>query len=112
VLIRDGRTFVYQVGGALPNIRLPWSAADGSPIDFTAGYTLTATLRHQRTRTLAPTPPTVTGGVGYVDVVWPTTGLPSLVGPYTLRVRAVENATSKARDFDPGRPVTVLVQAA
>jgi hypothetical protein len=107
--MRDGRTFVYRYGSELPSLRLPWADAFGDPIDFSAGYTFTPELRYVMTQELAPTQPTITGGFGYVDVVWPTNSLDLPIGRYTLRVRAHETVSNKDRDFDPAHPLLIRV---
>ena len=105
--MRDGRTFVYRIGGELPSLRLPWSDAFGDPIDFSVGYTFTPELRNAMSGVLAGVQPTLVGGLGYVDVTWPVNSLDLTPGRYKLRVRARETLTGKDRDFDPANPIVI-----
>jgi hypothetical protein len=102
--------FTYRRGAALPGITLYWDDGDGEPIDFSAGYTLSIELVPDDGGTTIDPDAVLTGGDGTFGIAWAVDDLDIPAGRYTLKPRAVENATSKPRDFNQDEfPIVQIV---
>ena len=80
-------------------------------LDLSTGYTFTLTLTaSDGTVTVTKTTGLTGTGTG-VNVAWAVGELDIAVGTYYLNLRARETATSKDRDYRPGRPIRVNIVA-
>ncbi len=105
--------FTYKAGAELPGLTLPWqeelTADTWTDLDLSSGYTFTLTLVDSTGTTQLTKTTNLTGNNGSVTVAWATGELDLTAGVYTLHLRAREVATSKDRDYAPGRPVQLTI---
>lgn len=95
-----------RAGAELPGERLPWQEQTGADtwedLDLSSGYTFTLEIETPAGTVVLTKTTGITGGVGYVDVVWATGELDIAKGTYLFKLRARETATGKDRDYSPG----------
>jgi len=99
-------TFTYHRGQELPGIDLPWEAADGTPLDLSAGYTITVKLVVSDGTVVLDR-----AGVGYdggVRIDWAAGDLDVDFGRYVLLVVA-RDAFTNDRVYSPGNLPQVMI---
>jgi len=106
--------FTYEAGAELPGLTLPWQEETAANVftdlDLSSGYTFTLTLTSTAGGAAVLTKTTgITGTATGATVAWAVGELDVAVGPYEMRLRARETATSKDRDYSPGDPVIIEI---
>jgi len=99
--------FNYGAGDEEPSIRLPWqeevvdTPGTYADLDLSSGFTFALTLTKQGATTSSPSA-TLTGGVGYVDVVWAAGDLALAPGVWRLNLTATTGG--RDRKYSPDSP--------
>lgn len=112
---------VWQMeqGQELPARTIDWYDADGTPVDFSSGWTFTVKVSAiaAPTTTLVTKTSGITGAatVPNVTIDWSTSELSSLTAAgarYVVRLIARRTADSKDRVFRPGDPIVLQLFSA